>query len=371
MTRLSINLCLGIISLLLLFTSSDAKPHARQEPLVAVVAEREIAGLRQHLNTSWRLVDPTSATRSDLEVAKVVVPFFGSNASALYDMLDHAPAGQLLQLPMTGFDWLDFSLVPLRFAVCNTHSSAVAISEYVIAAVLSWNVHLPALDAGLRHCTWRQGPNDCMRPTIHQQSKGQTIGIIGYGSLGAAVAQRASALGMRVVAVTSPAPNQPPPPLSWVGNDTMLPRLMQESDFVVITCPLLPSTRGLVDANTIRHMKRTGVLINVARGPIIDEAAVYDALLKKRIGGAVLDVWWNEKAMYSNNSGTTAWPSRFNFSALPNVWMTPHASSYTDGTEEENARQMALNFDALANGKNLTNVVRPGNAGSDVHSIII
>jgi len=286
-------------------------------------------------------------------------------------MLNHAPAGQLLQLPMTGFEWLNFSLVPPRFAVCNVHNAAVAISEYVIAAVLSWNVHLPALDAGLRHCTWRQGPNDCTRPTIHQQSKGQTVGIIGYGSLGAAIAQRAAALGMRVVAVTSSTPNRLPPPLSWVGNDTMLPRLMQESDFVVITCPLLPSTRGLVDTSAISNMKRTGVLINVARGPIIDEAALYDALLKKSIGGAVLDVWWNEKALYSNTTGPAAWPSHFNFAALPNVWMTPHASSLTDGSMEEGLRQMALNFDALARGENLTNVVRPGNAGSQISSMII
>jgi len=357
--------------MLLFVSDGGAEPDKTQEPLVAVVPGREMAGLRQHLSTSWRLVDPMSVTHSDLQVAKVVVPFFGQNKSGLYDMLNHAPAGQLLQLPMTGFDWLNFSLVPPRFAVCNIHNAAVAISEYVIAAVLSWNVQFPALDAGMRHCTWQQGPNDCKRPRIHRQSKGQTIGIVGYGSLGAAIAQRAAALGMRVVAVTSPTPSSPPPPLSWVGNDSMLPRLMQESDFVAVTCPLLPSTLGLVDANAISNMRKTGVLINVARGPIVDEAAIYEALLKKSIGGAVLDVWWNEKALYSNASGSAAWPSRFNFAALPNVWMTPHASSYTDGSEEEGARQMALNFDALARGDNLTNVVRPGNIGSSISSIII
>merc|ERR1719195_1985760 len=230
-----------------------------------------MAGLKKHLSTSWHLVDPVSVTRSDLELAKVVVPSFGLNTSGMYDMLNHAPAGELLQLPMTGFEWLNFSLVPRRFAVCNIHNSAVAISEYVVAAVLSWNVQLPALDSAVRHCAWGPEPNDCKRPTKHRQSKGQTVGIVGYGSLGAAIAERAAVLGMRVVAVTSPTPTTPPPPLTWIGDDTMLPRLMQESDFVVIACPLLPSTQGMVDADALSNLKSTGVLINIARGPIVDE----------------------------------------------------------------------------------------------------
>jgi len=137
---------------------------------------------------------------------------------------------------------------------------------------------------------------------------------------------------------------------------------MQEADFAVVMCPLLPSTRGLVDAKAIGSMKPSGVLINVARGPIVDEAALYQALEKRSIGGAVLDVWWHED-WSAHGSGPSSWPSRYNFSALPNVWMTPHQSYYTEGTMQEGVRQMAANFDALARGQPLQNVVRPGLPG--------
>merc|ERR1712232_905722 len=137
-----------------------------------------------------------------------------------------------------------------------------------------------------RHCTWRATSSDCQRPATHATTKGQTIGVIGYGHLGSGVGVRAAALGMRVIAVTKDPPSTPPPPLAWVGDDSDLPRLMQESDFVVITVPLLPSTVGLVSPSQLSHMKSSGVLINVARGPIVDEAGLYKALEQRRIGGA-------------------------------------------------------------------------------------
>ena len=92
---------------------------------------------------------------------------------------------------------------------------------------------------------------------------------------------------MRIIATTLDPPATPPAPLSWIGDDTENPRLFQEADFLVVSLPLLDSTRGLVNAALLQQMSSTAVLINIARGPIVDEAALYAALSKKQIGGAV------------------------------------------------------------------------------------
>lgn len=315
------------------------------------------ASLAAKLQTQWRLIDPSSATAADLSVATVLVPprsiFLAPGR--LDELLAQMPAGRLLQWQFTGTDMLNITAVPSRFIVCDVHQGGTSIPEYVLAAALSWNTQLPQVDAQFRSCTWH-GQNRCPHVSkAHRSAKGQTIGLIGYGSIGSGVAVRAVAFGMRVVAVTYPLPSSTPPPLAWIGGDDRLPQLMEESDFVVVACPLNIATRGLVGASALAHMKPEGVLINVARGAVVDESALYHSLSKRSIGGAVLDVWWNDFAWAQPGD---KWPSRFNFSSLRNVWMTPHMSCDTEEAAEESLTQMAANFDALATGAPLRNVVR-------------
>jgi len=329
---------------------------------VAIVPADVVLPLQAYLQTSWRLVSKDSASPADLQQAEAVIPDFQllRNQSAFSTFLAELASARLLQLDMTGYNTLDLSSIPGHFTVCNIKNMGTAIPEYVLAAILSWNVRLPQLDADYRRCTWHEGPSSCQFPAPHRESRGQTVGIFGYGTIGVGVAQRAAALGMRTIAVADTVPETPPPPLAWVGNDTMLPRLMQESDFVVISVPLLPSTQGLIDASLIAKMKPDGVLINVARGAIVQEAALYEALVSRQIGGAVLDVWWQE-------GNPAVWPSKFNFSAVPNVWMTPHTSFNTAQAHEEGLRQIASNLDALARGQPLDNIVRgPDGRAADI-----
>lgn len=318
---------------------------------VAIVPIQDISGLQAKLQTTWRLISADSASQADLQQALALIPdwAFLRDQSTLSSLLAKMTSARLLQLSMTGYDRLNLSSIPGQYTVCNIRNMGTAIPEYILAAILSWSVRLPQLDADFRKCTWHEGPASCKPPSPHREAKGQTVGILGYGTIGSGLAQRAAALGMRAIAVTEPVPESLPPHLAWIGNDTMLPRLMQESDFVVVSLPLLPSTQGLVDASLIASMKPQGVLINVARGPIVDEAALYKALVSKQIGGAVLDVWWQEGG---------GWPSKFNFSAVPNVWMTPHTSYDTAEAQEEGKRQMASNLDAIVLGQPFQNVVR-------------
>lgn len=328
-------------------------------PNKALVSGSLLDALQVELGQSWSLSSVDSASHADFEESiALVADYRMAQDHALDASLARMPRGRLLQIAMDGYEWVNVSAVPARFAICNVHNSNDAISEYVLGAVLSWNVRLPKLDADFRHCTWKATNNTCAYPPRHVQTKGQTIGIIGFGHVGRGVATRAAAIGMRTIAVTQDPPSTPPSPLAWIGSDSELPRLMQEADFVLVTVPLLPSTVGLVNRSLIRHMKSSGVLINVARAPIVDESGLYEALEQGHIGGAILDVWWNEMSWLSPGSGPSAWPSKFNFSALPNVWMTPHVSWDTPESHQEGISQVAVNLRALASGLPLQNVVR-------------
>jgi len=334
----------------------SASAVGRDKLHVAIVPKELVSSLSAAVTTSWRFLSLEDAAEDDVKAAVAFSPDYVQivNHSAISDALSRLTSGRLLQILMTGYDTLDIDSVPPRFAICNVHNAGTAIPEFVLAAVLSWNVRLPQLDSDFRSCTWRDGPSRCSRPPMHREAKGQTVGLVGFGAIGRGVAVRAAALGMRTVAVVGRPPASPPPPLAWIGDDTALPRLAAEADFVVVCLPLSPATRGLLGADFVARMRPTSVLINVGRGPVVDERALYEALASGRIGGAVLDVWWQRFEV-----DPKIWPSSFNFSALPNVWMTPHTSYNTQEAHEEGMRQAASNFDALARGEPLQNIVRP------------
>lgn len=329
------------------------------EESIAVVSAEYAAAVRTKLTTPWQVVELETATAADLSAARVIIPnlkWATQPNTTLSQLLSQLPKAQLLQWPITGFDMINFTDVPPRFAICDVHQGGVSISEYVLASLLSWNIQLPETDAAMRQCTWHKGENSCVYPPPHRVAKGLTIGIIGYGSIGVEVAARASAFGMRVIAVTYPVPSVTPAPLAWIGGDDKLPELMSESDFVVAACPLNAATKGMINQAALARMKPSGVLINIARGAVVDEKALYEALSAKSIGGAILDVWWNDFGFLM--PGSKAWPSQYNFSALANVRMTPHTSANTHEAHDEQIAQCAENLDALATGAMLHNVVR-------------
>eukprot|EP00966_Prymnesium_polylepis_P198912 4610150-Prymnesium_polylepis.1 len=332
-------------------------------PNIAVVGGvgGDPAALAAKLRTHWALVPATRANASTIGAAAAFV-------EAPLSMLSSARAAKLYQYEFTGYNESDLASIPAHLAVANCHQSSIPIAEFVMAAVLEWNIRLREMDAKLRSCTWRAGPpgNNCSGARLaHRQATNMTLAILGYGHIGEAIAQRAAAFGMRIVATTLDPPAQPPPPLSWIGDDSDNPRLFREADFLVVCLPLLPSTRGLVGAALLGKMSPSAVLVNVARGPIVDEAALYSALREKRIGGAVLDVWWHDIFELEPGAvGPSAWPSHFRFDLLPNVIMSPHDSGDTPEAREEALAEVAANLDALALGEPLQNVVRPAKSRS-------
>ena len=263
-----------------------------------------------------------------------------------------APKLQLIQSPGTGVDFIDFAAVPPGVRVCNCYGHAEGTAEYVMLSILLWcHVNfVPAHQSFRAERSWRYSGR--VNGPINEELHGKTVGILGLGAIGSAVAARAKGFGTRVLGC-----NRTPRELPQVDRQYGLPEIdafLAECDFVVIAAALAPETEGLIDAARLAKMKRSAVLVNVGRGAIVDEDALYAALKEKRIRGATLDVWY----AYPRHDDLTVAPSKHPFFELDNVWMTPHTSAWTTGMVERRWSEIAANLDALARGAPLAHQLR-------------
>jgi phosphoglycerate dehydrogenase-like enzyme len=140
--------------------------------------------------------------------------------------------------------------------------------------------------------------------------------------------------------------------LDWIGQPDRLPELLTKSDAVVLSAPLTAETEGMIGAAELRGMKATAVLVNVGRGPLVSERALYEALRDREIAGAAIDVWYSYPV-----AGSTAEPSRYPFGELDNVLLTPHVSGLTAETYRGRIGDIVANISRLASGERLENVV--------------
>jgi phosphoglycerate dehydrogenase-like enzyme len=262
------------------------------------------------------------------------------------------PQLRLVHIPAAGLDAVDLAAVPQDCRVCNVFEHDIGISEYVMAAMLYFTIGLVSKSERFRSGSWSDSPRTGapFRPEL----AGRTVGLIGYGHIGRAVARRAKAFGLRVMALARTRRDLDPPP-DWLGEPGELPALLEAADFVVVACPLNAATRGLIGRNEFAHMKPEAVLINVARGPIVDENALYDALANRTIRGAVLDVWYR----YPEPGDAAVRPARRPFHHLDNVVMTPHCSGWTEGLMERRFAVIIDNIQRLRDGRPLLNQVHP------------
>jgi len=305
--------------------------------------------LPQFLDTPWEIqvVDPEDVTALDHALA---------HADAMVSMswkweLRSAARLKLLQLPGAGTDEIDFARVPPGTAVCNCYEHEIGIAEYVLSTMLEWTIGAREMDLEFREGNWA---GSYLNGPRHGELFGKTLGIVGYGRIGREIAQRAKAFGMRVIACTR-SPGRDAAFADRVDGMERFDDLLAEADFIAVTAPLNDQTRGLFDQRAFVAMRRTAVIINVARGPIIDEHALYQALAERRIGGAVIDVWYQYPPQGQRQGPR---PSAFPFHELDNVLMTPHASAWTDGLLPRRNRAVATNLNRLARGETLINVVR-------------
>ena len=256
---------------------------------------------------------------------------------------------RLFHAPAAGTDAVNTALLPASCSLANCFGHENAIAEYVMAALLMRHVPLSRADQDLRrqHWTYWAGQKAALRTELGSQ----TIGLLGFGHIARTVALRAKAFGMRVhVANRSPV-GHASVDQSWTLDG--LHDFMGSADAIVVSLPLTENTEGLVDARAIASMRPDAVLMNVGRGAVIDEKALYDALAARRIGGAVIDTWYQ----YPTPTQTECAPSQYDFSALDNVLMTPHMSGWTAGTVRRRQETLADNIARLSRDEPLINVL--------------
>jgi phosphoglycerate dehydrogenase-like enzyme len=304
--------------------------------------------LQARLGPSWRV----RGVASDSGRAVLADALAGADALLTHSFdarLPPAPRLRLLQVPGAGYDPIDLAAVPHGCTVCNVHEHETGIAEYVLLGMLEWMIGMAAMDRALRRRDW--SASAVTGGKFHGELAGKTLGIVGFGHIGREVARRARAFGMRIGAITrTPRPSEL---VDWAAPMGALDARLPDCDFVLIACPLNAETRGLVDARRLALMKRSAVLINVARGDIVAEDALYEALRDRVISGAVLDTWY----VYPSAEEPAPNPSRRDFHTLENVIMTPHASGWTDKLLDRRWGVMADNLERLAAGRELRNVV--------------
>jgi len=180
-----------------------------------------------------------------------------------------------------------------------------------------------------------------------EELTGKVLGVIGYGEIGRAAAIRAKAMAMKVYAVRRrPELAEVDPLVDRVYSVPQRGDLMAESDYVLVASPLTPTTKGLVGERELRRMKPTGVIMNLGRGPVIDEAALVKVLEEKRIRGAALDVFDVEPL-----------PEGHPFYRLENVLLSAHCADHTPGWVEESMQFFIDNFMRFYRSEPLENVV--------------
>ncbi len=225
-----------------------------------------------------------------------------------------------------GVDNIDVeSATSRKIVVVNAPTaSTVSVAELALGHMISWCRFLPQADKSIKEGKWEK------KSFEGHEVYGKTLGLIGSGRIGAEVAKRAQAFGMRVIAFD---PYLPPEvaariDVSLVSKETVL----RESDFISIHAALTPETRGMIGAGDLALMKKTAVLVNCARGEIVQEAALAEALKNGVIAGAALDVFEKEP------------PAGSPLIAAPHVVFTPHLGA---STHEAQARAGAIIADQV------------------------
>jgi phosphoglycerate dehydrogenase-like enzyme len=259
-------------------------------------------------------------------------------------------AVKLYYAPAAGVDAIDRSRLPPGAVLCNCFGHEDAIAEYVMTALLLRHVPIPLADEQLRQGHWdfQAGKPGALRTELGASS----IGLLGFGHIGKAVAARAKAFGARVVVC-----NRTPVPASGTVDESFgldrLATFMGLVDVVVVSLPLTDATRNIVGRSELAAMRRDAMIINVGRGPVLEEQALYDALAERRIGGAIIDTWY----IYPSPEAPIRHPSRLPFHKLPNVVMTPHMSGWTQGTIRRRQQMIAANVNRLVRGEPLANLL--------------
>ncbi len=252
--------------------------------------------------------------------------------------LSQLPQLKLIAIAATGTDNVDLEYCrEHKIAVCNTRGYAVnSVPEHVLMLVLALRRNLLAYRKDVRRGEWQRAKQFCLLNQPIHDLQGSTIGIIGWGSIGRATSRLAQAIGMRVLVAERKGA------LSLRAGRTRFKEVLRQSDIVTLHCPLNEETRNLIGTEELRMMRRDAVLINTARGALVNEAALVRALQSGLIAGAGFDVLSNEPPREGNALLDLD---------LPNFILTPHVAWASEEAMRALLDQLISNIEAFVRGE--------------------
>ena len=267
---------------------------------------------------------------------------WSATLSTFRELFRQCPALQWVHTQSAG---LERSLCPelIDSSVILTNGTGVfspALGEFTLAAILYFAKDFRRMIRNQEAGVWEPFTIDAI--------EGLTLGVVGYGDIGRAIASRAYSMGMKLLAVKRHVNNttQPDPFAEKVYRSEHLTEMLSRCDYVVVATPLTPQTRGLIGKAELAAFKPDAVLINVGRGPVIDEKELVHALAEGRIKGAALDVFDQEPL-----------PAGHPFYKLENVLLSPHCADNTSDWLDRAMRFFIVQLDRFRKGEPLANVV--------------
>jgi len=303
------------------------------DPIVFPIA-RLAADWQEHARTTADQVLTHAADATVVVTNKVKLP------AALLEKL---PQLKLVAVAATGVDHIDLDAARrLGIAVCNVRDYAThSVPEHVFTVLLALRRNLFAYAAAATNGAWSRAENFCLLDWPINDLAGSTLGILGGGSLGQSVAKLAAAFGMRVLLAEQRGATLRP-------GRTAFEQVLAEADVLSLHLPLTPTTRNLIGASELARMKPSAILINSARGGVVDEPALVAALRAGTIAGAAVDVLTAEPPPADHVLLTAK---------LPNLMVTPHIAWASLQAQQTMADQVVENIAAFLRGERRNRIV--------------
>ncbi len=306
--------------------------------------EAEASLLRKRLDP---VVDLTVAAEqlpaSDTEILVAGVP--------TAEQLDAAKQLRAVVIPWAGLPQRTRELLLERpqLTVYNIHYNAAATAEMAIALLLAAAKRLPEVDRSLRAGDWQIRYGDDKLTTLD----GKLALVIGYGAIGRRVARSLVGMNMRVTAVRRTATEISDGDVGLVSS-RYLDEHLSRTDVIVVAAPMTPETRGLLTAERLAELPDGAIIVNVARGPIIDEKALYTELESGRLRAGI-DVWYRYPKTEPERQST--FPSTYPFHTLPSCVLSPHLGGNASDTLDRWTNELADLLNRLASGETVTTQV--------------
>lgn len=258
------------------------------------------------------------------------------------DMMQQRPQLKLILISATGTNNVDLIQAKAQnIVVCNCQAyGTAAVAQHTMMLMLNLATSFIQYDRAVRAGEWNKASQFCLLDFPIAELNGKTLGILGYGELGQAVAKLAEAFGMKVI--VAHLPGRPA-----AADRVSLESLLRQSDFISLHCPLTETTRDLIDEEAFSLMKESAYLINCARGGIVNEQALAEALINRRIAGAATDVLSIEPPQQGNvllNSD------------IPNLIITPHSAWGSVEARQRIVQQVQENAAAFKAGQPIRQV---------------